>query len=1083
MKITTLLARFALTSLMGSLLLACPKTPEPDPLEPMPRVISFRGSLAEVPIGGTLTLSWSVENATEVRIEELSLGTLSGIEGAEGSVEVAVTTNALFVLTARNARGATDSAVVSVQVQGEPSGLLFVSSETSVEADQPVTLAWSAPGANNVTVNAAPGGAIDLAGQTQSGAVVVRPRQTTTYTINAGGRTATVEVRVTGSITRFTATPTVGTAGGTVTLSWATANVDRVQLLAPGRPALVDTTDAARVASGTFDDVLPAMIDPGQLFPYELRVTAGAITLTRQVTVTIAGNPSITTFDAPVAAKRTPGSTITLGWRTVETDRVSISANGVVIYQSPGRAIALSGSTTLPAPQVDTTYELTASDSRGGSVTASRLVDSLGTPTVTLTATPQAVMGGDQITLSWTGQEIRNVAISSSTTGLVVVRQGPLDTGTATVRVNGDAVFTITADNSLGDVATSTASVTATSPVTLSVTPSGDLRLGQNVAVTASRPGPLVGLPHQTVQTRPASTGFLDLTESGTRLVFATTTSSAPINTTFRTVLFGRTVGQAIRVSRHGYLVFGDYLNGSNSIDVALPTTKLEPMAVAPYWESLTFQDVFWEIRAAGGTSTLIVQWNWSTASVQAKISSTGEIEFEYAQLPTTVSGKAGVTGPTVAQSIAAPTPAVGTGFTFFGAMPQPVQVPAFQSGRVSASVEISPGEAVRAEGTLTATLVAPDELGFTEVLSRSVLPNGQWLELSSWSPRAIDLTGWSLSFADGGVAPLTASIPARGTLVLGASLDPALNDDAGVQVAVPGFDLSGATSVALTREGTHQALSLLQTDGGRPATGTSLVLDPGPLRYPTGVTVPQGARTCLSTSPYGVQMPQQLGRPGFDQGCVFPYAKSSIAPGFFDISVVGTGLSFVEDNNGLASLSLTAAPVPFFGDAQTSMVVSINGYLSFDETSVLGTQLFTSTLPATADTNSVVAVFADDLQLNRVTYPDSNVYLKRVGPGEDPFAAAPHWIVQWHRVSHSTTTVASRDDLNFQAKLFDDGVIEYHFAELRSTSSTQYGSGTSSVTWLEAPGGTSALVINANSTSPGISPHTAFRFTPRGSP
>lgn len=1076
------LARLPLVIALGAALLGCPKAPEPDPLEPSPTVTAFTVSQTEVPIGGTVTLTWSVQNATEVKIEELSLGTLSGIEGSEGSVEVAVTSNALFVLTARNARGATDSAIATVRVQGEPSELLFLASERSIEVGAPVTLAWSAPGATQVTLSAAPGGAIDLGGQLETGAVVVSPTQTTTYTLTAGGRVATVEVRVEASIMRFEASSLVADAGSTVTLSWATANAERLQLVAPGRPPLVDTTDGAMLAMGSFDDQLPASIDPGRLFPYELRVTAGARTLTRQLVVTVAGSPAITEFEVPVRAKRNANQTITITWRTAQTEAVSLTANGIEVYRSANRAIALSGSTTLPAPDVDTTYVLTATDSRGGRVTASRVVDSLGLPTVTLSATPQAVAGGDQVTLSWTGQEIRNVAISSSLTGLVVYRQGELDTGSATVRVNGDTTFTITADNTFGDEATASASITASSPVTLSVSPSGDLRLGQDVSVTASRPGSILGLPHLGVDVRPLSAGFVDLTETGTRLVFPPSPSTASLDTGFRTVLFGRTVGQSIRVSRYGYLVFGDYVNPTNSIDEALPTSKLEPMAVAPYWDTLTFEDVFWELRASGGTSTLVVQWNWSTAKAQAKISSSGVIEFEYGELPSTVSGKAGVMGPTRAQGVAAPTPAVGTGFTFFGARPQPVLVPALAAGRVSGSVEVSAGQAVRAEGTLTANLIGPDVLAVSEVLPRSPLPSGQWLELTNWGPRPIDLTGWALGFPDGGVAPLTSTIPARGTLVVGASTDPALNDDAGVQLEIAGFDLSNAASVSLQRAGIHQQFTLIEADGGRPPSGTSAVFEPGPVRYPSGVTTP-AVRTCFSTVPYGSQTPSQRGVPGADQGCGFPYVLSSITPGFHDVSTTGTPISFVEEDDAIASVSLGAAPVPFFGVLQTSMAVSTNGFASFDEASINADNRFTVTLPVTADTNSLLAIYGDDLQLNRATYPNSEVYLRRAAPNEDPFAAAPHWILQWHRVSHFNNTVATRDDLTFQIKLFDDGVIEYHFGEMRSRNSSQYGSGSSAITWLEAPGGTSALVVNANSTTPGISPHTAYRFTPRGSP
>jgi hypothetical protein len=150
---------------------------------------------------------------------------------------------------------------------------------------------------------------------------------------------------------------------------------------------------------------------------------------------------------------------------------------------------------------------------------------------------------------------------------------------------------------------------------------------------------------------------------------------------------------------------------------------------------------------------------------------------------------------------------------------------------------------------------------------------------------------------------------------------------------------------------------------------------------------------------------------------------------------------------------------------------VSADGYLTFDLTSA--NNLFSSNFPSTTAPNSVIAVYADDLG-GRLA--NSSVKYRRVGMNEDPFASAPHWIVQWSHWSH-----VADDDLNFQVKLFDDGVIEFHFAAMTSgPSTTPYGSGISANTWIENAAGTQALTINATSETPGISPFTAYRISPR---
>jgi hypothetical protein len=122
---------------------------------------------------------------------------------------------------------------------------------------------------------------------------------------------------------------------------------------------------------------------------------------------------------------------------------------------------------------------------------------------------------------------------------------------------------------------------------------------------------------------------------------------------------------------------------------------------------------------------------------------------------------------------------------------------------------------------------------------------------------------------------------------------------------------------------------------------------------------------------------------------------------------------------------------------------------------------------------NELIAAYGDDLQGYWI---DSEIYTERIAAGADPLTPAAHWIIQWEHWSHYNVG----DNLNFQLKLFDDGTIEVHFAEMSSASVDQYGSGGSAVTWVENPAGSQALVVNANSLTPGITPHTAFRFVPR---
>lgn len=1075
MKTTSLFSRLALGALLGSLFTACPKVPDPDPLEPAPSITSFTASASVVPVGTRVTLTWAVENATSVKLDELKLGSVSGVSGNSGTVEVAITDDSVFVLTARNGRGAADTAVVTVRTGAASRELLFTGLPDSILAGGSSTLAWSAPGAATVTITAAPGGTIDVAGQSASGAVIVTPTVTTTYTLAANGRTATTTVTVQPTLISFTASSLSADAGTAVTLSWTTANATRLQLTAPGRGPLVDEMDPARIASGTFADTLPTQIAPGQLFPYLLTITGSGQTLTASVVVSIAGNPAVETLTAPAFVRSLsagalpdggpPAQEFNLAWTTREADAVSLSTGGVEFYRAPAGAVA-SGTVSVPIPDQTTTYELTASDSRGGVATRSVTVEVRGLPTVSLTATPGTVAAGTPVALAWTGQNLYNATITESAFGSVIYASNTLaNTGTVPAAPNGNVTYTFVAHNGLGDVATATAAVTVTSPLSLTVAETGALRAGQNVAVSWTGPGgavPIIGLGHDGVDLRTTSTGFDDISTTGTKLTFSS--SRASINTAFRTVLFGRTVGEVITVSDNGYLTFGP-LNGANSTDEALPTAKLEPMSVAPYWESLSGgAGVFWQVKQAAGGPTLIVQWKVSNADFEAKLASTGQVDFEYRTLPSPANGHAGVVGRRPAQTVVLPvTPAANLGATFFGSRPSPVTLRAAVEGPIGGFLDLGGGSLLRVGSSLP-LIVNNSELSINEVMAASTVGvPGTWVELRNARDLAVPLAGWSFSLADGGAIALSGSVPPRSVLVVGASTDPSVNDDAGVQLALTDFDLSGEATLTLARGGPHDSVSLAGADAG-----VAFTHDVGPYRY--SGTTPAGEVRCITTSTYGAGT--QRGTPGVDRGCGFGYALASVSPGYFDVSDGGTPLLTSSFDSVLVTVDVSAAPIPFFGAPRNSAVVSTNGFVSFDSASANSTDYLGSD-PSTSDSNLLVAAFVSDLT---ATSGRGQIYSKRVGAGEDPFAAAPHWIFQWHHYRR----FGGSDDLNFQLKFFDDGTIEVHFDSMLSGSSSQYGSGTDTVTWLENAAGSQALVINAISTSPGISPFSAFRFVPR---
>jgi hypothetical protein len=202
----------------------------------------------------------------------------------------------------------------------------------------------------------------------------------------------------------------------------------------------------------------------------------------------------------------------------------------------------------------------------------------------------------------------------------------------------------------------------------------------------------------------------------------------------------------------------------------------------------------------------------------------------------------------------------------------------------------------------------------------------------------------------------------------------------------------------------------------------------------------------------------------------------SSQPVSFLDISATGTPLWTTSFDIATAPVSLAAAPFPFEGAMVTQVVVSTNGWMIL-KASTAGATDSNKAVPSTASpSGSVVAPFWDDLTRNGSFVGSGNTYYKRIAAGEDPANPAPHWIVQWH---HVTQYYASPDDdMSFEVKLFDNGVIEYHYAQMISGDLSNYADGNEATVWLENTAGLSALVVSRN-TAGIIQPNSAVRFTP----
>ena len=227
------------------------------------KVVQFSANARRVAAGQTARLNWSVQGAAQV-----SISPAVGAVEASGAKDVVVQRTTEFVLTARKADGAEVSQTVVVEVappsdspkpppQPAPLQIAFEAQPQSLVAGQTAVLRWTVPGADAVAI--VPG----IGRVNSSGAMPVRPTQTTTYQLAAragSGPVSTSETTVTvtqpvkepvrPAVILFDAAPRVIQAGGAAVLRWSLSNAVGLTI-APGPGKLTQTTGQFSVTPET----------------------------------------------------------------------------------------------------------------------------------------------------------------------------------------------------------------------------------------------------------------------------------------------------------------------------------------------------------------------------------------------------------------------------------------------------------------------------------------------------------------------------------------------------------------------------------------------------------------------------------------------------------------------------------------------------------------------------------------------------------------------------------------------------------------------------------------------------------------
>ncbi len=1086
--------RFGLSLLAATVLFSCVSGKQPQ--APAPPVIqTFAADRATIHAGETVTLSWQTTGT-----ETLTLVDPSGAETAlspteSGTIALSPTQTTFYLLRA-SGPGGKDSAFVQIAVDQPLSEVFLVAIPNEIDAGQTAELIWSAFGADTVSLKAADGTGVPVTGQ--SGVAQVKPSHGTTYTLTAGTFTATATVKVRPVMISFTATPAVAKSGDTIKLEWATAGFDNLALEEATFGAVGGASGAA-TQNGSAVFTVPSMLpgaDGGMSavpngFPLAFTLTAStanpAFSVKQTVNGAVGEGATIVEFKVPVNG--TLGRPVPLSWVTQNAVRVELLADGYPLYQPPA-GTQTSGSFTLPGLRADTVVTLVAYDFKGFQVRAEKKVSLLQPPkALTFTGQGSASSASSGAQVAWTTEHAALVVIrvKNGPTVFSTRATASLASGSTLIYPARDTTFVLEAYNAAGEVASLEKTITVASPVTATITPEPVVP-GTTVTFAWDLSGTnaldVVGVPNAMAPVPAAATSFVDLAQmqSAQSVVFTDKNEGAVLiqpGDGFRFPLLNK-VYSSFTASTNGFLALAPMTALPTNVPFAMYTGA--PM-LAPFWDDLDVEDgaVLWAVEGDAFPRRLIVQWNkahihgdlTSELTFQVQLFETGEARFVFSKLQ-----GAAALGQNASIGIFGGTDIWNSQFSHnpgVAAIAENQELTWFTNGAQNGMQAIKVANALTA-GFFFKTaggnwayvssrvrVFTSSTVQLTEVMpvAPSGADKGTWVELYNPGVDPLDISGLTLSTdsaPDAGYTfPPGTVIAPTSYWVAGESTDAIENGEAGVKLAW------GPGDVPLASDDTVR----LRVPLSSPVTISSLAW----LGAPAGVSYqreagigPTGALTCARKNMFGPL--GATGTPGAQNETCFEYTVSAIPFAYEDISPGGLKLFAPPQSldDDIATVPL-AKPFTYFGSTYSVITVSTNGWSGFGTytSSFAGNKVVPS--PSVTPVGAV-APFWDDLA-NGGSYPGANVYYARSGD---------HFIVQWHHYSYWSTPRS--DDINVQAKFFDDGTIEFHYGELISRAGSSVATGQTATAWIERPAGTGAAPVSINTS--GLSPRTAWRFTPK---
>ena len=1019
--------------------------------------------------GQRVDLIWSAAGGKNVR---LMAGTQALSMMESGTATEAPMKTTTYTLTGERTDGSqsTQSATVTVVPLIES----FTATPPAAKAGEKITLTWKTAGADQVVI----------------------------------------EEASFGQLVSTTTDVATGTADFIVPSFFADAGVSDAGVV----DADAGTEDGGVSDAGTMLPTVPVVRDG---YPLRFTLTARTVTPAQQVQraldARVGQGPVIDVFEAPAFGTR--GRPLRLSWRTSGAARVQLLANGLPVY-SPLAGVNTTGSFRLRNFSAETTFTIVAFDFNGLRVSSTKTVKVVPPPRILSfmapTATATAAM---RITVTWTTADAAFVLLRLKN-GPSFFREDGVNSvanGTTQFTVPQKSTYVFEAWNAAGDFVSEERLIDVGAPVAFTVNPEL-LARGELTTMTwdvgVIQPTDMPGLinPPPAVAMNPNSFDDLTMAPTARQLFFTNRDDGTATITLPNGFVFPFVTRQArqLTVSTNGFVAIGASADSLPTNADLSDVGYSGPPLLAPFWDDLELGvdgRVLWNVDEAISPRRLTISWHklkrvgvpGSELTFQVQLFETGKFVFTWKTLDGSGADGSDATigavdavdayqglvsyNSSTSAELAIDTERVWFSGNLESAGQRQLRV---RGPSVLGFVVETPTERIPVYGKARA--FGPNDLIISEVMPAplATIAQGQWVELNNPGTDDQDITGLRLESTSGAmnpfVLPADTIVSANGFFVLGQSTDATLNGDAGVRLEWT----SGAVPMA-TPDAVRLVLPTPLADGGTLVIsrlawgGTNSKLPDGGIAPDGGVEpgvtvlapdsrvlVRAGAPgfTCkLQDRTLSFGTPAQQGSPGQMNEFCFPYVLSEIPVSFDDVSADGPPRipadSFGEWDDTIVTVPIS--PFSYFGQSYSTIQVSSNGWISV----VLGASsaAFNKTVPTSSEPFGTIAPFWDDLANNLGLPVDvSNVFVVRRGD---------HTIVQWNRVEQ----LFDDDQMTFEVKLFDDGVIEFHYATMLSGSTSLMANGNSATRWIENPDGTGALPISVN--RPDVRPNTAFRFTP----